>query len=137
MKAVWRDTLLRAVIGASLGMLIGILLCKWNDLTLLKSVLPDAAYGAIVMGSTVLYDIEPWSLTRATIYHLVITLVCSCFLGMIQNWLSHTPLWMLLVFLVAYFAIWMFQWAICYRRVYKMNETLRQRQRKKRTEQND
>ena len=127
MKAQLRSALFRAMVGASLGMLTGALLCGRIGLPPLLAVLSDGAYGAIVLGSTVLYGIEPWSLARSTICHLLITLAGFCALGLIQRWLSQVPLWMLLSFFATYFAIWLIQWMTCYRSVRRLNDVLRRR----------
>lgn len=127
MKALVRGAVFRAMLGASLGMLAGALLCQGMGLSPLEAMLTDGAYGALAMGSTILYDVEPWSLARSTVCHLLIALAGFCALGLAQNWLGRVPLWMLPAFLAAYFAVWLVQWMTCYHRVCRMNAALRQR----------
>ncbi len=130
MKTYWRSALFRAVLGVPLGVTVGLVLILSHDAPLLSSVIPASLYGALVMGATVVYDIEAWSLTRSTICHLLITLAGFCALGLIQRWLANVPLWMLIVFLAVYFFIWLIQWGICYQRVRCMNRALRDRRSK-------
>lgn len=127
MKTLLRGALFRAMIGTALGMLAGVLLCQRIDLSPLGIMLTGGAYGGIVMGATVLYDIERWSLTRATLCHLLVTLAGFCALGLIQGWLSRVPPWMPLVFIAVYFAIWLVQWMTCYQCVCRINDVLRRR----------
>lgn len=126
-KALWRSAIFRAVIGASLGMLVGLLLCQGWGGSPLSTVLPNGAYGGLVMGTTVAYDIERWSLTRSTLCHLLITLGGFCALGLAQGWLAGVPWWLAVAFVAAYFLIWLAQWIICCRRVRSMNSLLRRR----------
>ena len=131
MKSLIRSAVFRALTGTSLGMLVGVLLCQRLDISPVVSILSSGIYGAAVMGATVVYDIEPWSLTRSTLWHLSVTLAGFCLLGLIQCWLSRVPIWMLVVFLIVYFVIWLIQWVICYLWVFKMNELIRRRRNQK------
>ena len=126
-NTLWRSAVFRAMIGAVLGMLVGLLLCQRSELPLLSFVLPNSAYGALVMGATVVYDSEDWSLTRSTLCHLLVTLAGFCILGAAQGWLRFVPLWVLIAFLGVYFIIWLVQWAICSYRVHSLNLFLRRR----------
>ena len=130
MKTYWRSALFRAVIGVSLGMTVGLLFLQRHGCSPLACMLPSGVYGALVMGATVVYDIEAWSLTRSTLCHLLIALAGFCALGLIQRWLASVPLWMLIVFIAAYFFIWLIQWGVCYQRVRRMNRALRRRRSK-------
>ena len=130
MKTYWRSALFRAVFGVPLGVTAGLLHLMRSDAPLLASVIPAGLYGALVMGATVVYDIETWSLTRSTICHLLITLAGFCALGLVQRWLADVPLWMPIAFLAVYFFIWLIQWGICYQRVRCMNRALRSRRSK-------
>lgn len=131
MKSLTRSAIFRALTGTSLGMLVGVLLCQRLDISPIITILSSGIYGAAVMGAIVVYDIEPWSLTRSTLWHLAVTLVGFCLVGLIQGWLSRVPIWMLVVFLIVYLVIWMIQWMICYLWVYKMNEFIRRRRNQK------
>ena len=130
MKTYWRSALFRAVIGVSLGMTVGLLFLQRHGCSPLACMLPSGIYGALVMGATVVYDIEAWSLTRSTVCHLLVALAGFCALGLIQHWLVHVPAWMLIVFIAVYFFIWLIQWGICYQRVRCMNNALRRRRSK-------
>ena len=130
MKTYWRSALFRAIFGVPLGVTVGLLLMLRHDLPLLLSVIPASLYGALVMGATVVYDIETWSLTRSTVCHLLVALAGFCALGLIQHWLVHVPAWMLIIFIAVYFFIWLIQWGICYQRVRCMNNALRRRRSK-------
>jgi len=122
----WRSGIIRAIFGASLGMLVGLLLVERYELPLWVSIVFDSIYGALVMGATVIYDFESLSLTQSTVFHLLVTFGGFCILGLIQGWLARVPLWILVVFLVGYFLIWSVQWMMCFQRVRRINKALRQ-----------
>ena len=90
-----------------------------NTLALILQTVISGIYGAVVMGSTVVYDIETgdvrkWSLLKATVTHCVITFVFYYVTGFTLHWFSikdvKENLIMLAVFAVVYTSIWLFNY---------------------------
>ena len=85
-------------------------------------------YGMIAMGSSVLYDIDQWSITRSTVTHFLI--IYGSFLGMalIQGWFRITlfNFWIpTIAFVVCYAVIWWVSFKHYQRKVKRMNLELR------------
>ena len=104
-----------------------------KTLALIIQTAVSGAYGAIVMGSTVIYDIETedvrkWSILKATVTHCVITFTSYYITGFILHWFSikdvKQNLFMLAVFAVVYTAIWLCNYLSYRREVKEFNKEL-------------
>ena len=93
----------------------------------------SGAYGAIVMGSTVIYDIETedvrkWSILKATVTHCVITFTSYYITGFVLHWFSikdvKQNLIMLALFVVVYTTIWLCKYLSYKREVKEFNKKL-------------
>ena len=104
-----------------------------KTLALIIQTVVSGAYGAIVMGSTVVYDIETgdvrkWSLLKATVTHCVITFVFYYVTGFTLHWFSikdvKENLIMLAVFAVVYTSIWLFNYLGYKREIRNFNKEI-------------
>lgn len=85
-------------------------------------------YGAVGLTGTMLYDIEHYSLTRATLMHLLIVLAFLFGLGLALGW-KPTESWVWIT-VISYIAVFLLTWLIMHlsykRRIRRMNENLKE-----------
>ena len=83
--------------------------------------------GAAGMAGTMLYDIERYSLTRATATHLLIVLTGLLLLGVFLGWKpNEIQVWIIIGADVAvFFLIWIIMYLSYKRRIRRMNEELK------------
>ncbi|MBE5870483.1 MAG: DUF3021 domain-containing protein [Lachnospiraceae bacterium] len=138
---------LKAAIGYALGMMIGVAITaisvtlSANDGTVylyepgwvervggvgigftLEAVI-SGLLGVVGMGGSVMYDIEHWSLFRATFTHFVITVAAYFAAGWILDWYID---WIALAFFVAaYVLIWQIQNFLYKLQIKKINRNLK------------
>lgn len=137
MNDVVRKSIIFSALGLIMGLAIGILLwfvgdpqalsAKESVGTLIVYLVTSGIYGMISMGSSVVYDIEEWSIAKATTVHFIVTLVGFYALGMIEGWLTFGDAVfciMSVAFVVVYFVIWMIQYLAFKRQVNEMNALL-------------
>ncbi len=137
MKPLLKKCLFLSVIGLFEGFLIGLIFLIIHRLT--GGEKPSALYltlhfavsglfGTLSMGSTIFYEIEQWSILRATLSHFLLVFTAFLCIGASMEWfvLGSTGFWiMVMAFIVAYIIIWVIQ-ALKYRKeTRKMNEALR------------
>lgn len=120
MNDILRKLILFAALGCIMGLAIGIVLWLIGDPealaaresvnTLIIYLVTSAVYGMVAMGSSVVYDIEEWSIARATVIHFAVTLIGFYALGMIEGWLKFGDAVFCIMsvsFVVVYFVIWL------------------------------
>ncbi len=130
---LWKKATLLGLVGFVLGMLISIgfgLICGASED--LKSALPHillgGLYGAVAMGSTVVYDIEKWSIARATATHFLLIIGLYCVLVFSMGWfrIEDPAFWIVIaIMIVGYVLIWLLQYLAYKRKVRQMNDNLR------------
>lgn len=129
---------INALTGMTLGMIISVCFHlyygNWdafttNRILLLKQMIGSGIYGAVVFGSTAVYDIEHWSLLRATITHYLITLISYLTANYLLGWFGTGKVFLisLLIFTVTYAAIWVFQTLRYKKELSNMNGLLNKR----------
>ena len=127
---LWKKATLFSLIGFGIGALIGIcfLLGDWPGL---KEALPHlflgGVYGAAAMGSSIVYDIEKWSIARATATHFLFVFALYFLMVVTMGWfrLNDSVFWIVIgAMLLAYVLIWLFQYLSCKRKIRKMNQDL-------------
>ena len=94
---------------------------------ILFQALVGGLYGAVAMGSTVIYEIEHWSLAVSSAVHYFIIAVLYVPIALVLGWVKNPVELFLteLIQLVVYFIIW-FIMVLRYRaQVRKMNESLK------------
>ena len=128
-----KKAVLLALLGYIGGCLIGVFFAlQGSEFNLAKS-LPDILLGglpgAIAMGTVVIYDVEKWSILRATFTHFLVAMgvmVLACF---VLKWFEpgSPAFWIMLgAELVAYFLIWLIMYLGYRGKVRKLNELLKQ-----------
>lgn len=136
MKELLKKSALLGTIGFALGLLVGFGFLIYHGIQTVVTangagwtvayMLICGAMGMVNMGTMTLYEIERWSLTRATLTHLAITLATCCGLGLFLGWFNSSTAWiMLAAFIIAYFIIWLIIYLSYKRRVRKLNEELK------------
>ena len=127
---LWKKATLFSLIGFGIGALVGIcfLLGDWPGL---KEALPHlflgGVYGAAAMGSSIVYDIEKWSIARATATHFLFVFALYFLMVVTMGWfrLNDSVFWIVIgAMLLAYVLIWLFQYLSCKRKIRKMNQDL-------------
>ena len=139
MNDLWKKTAILAVIGFALGVLVslGFLLHLGMEAVyeqqggrwIMVYMLLSGGLGMASMGSMTIYEIEHWSLTRATLTHLAITLAAFCALGGWLGWfddLRRPWVWITFaLYLGAYFIIWLIMYQSYKHKVRRINEELK------------
>ncbi len=99
-----------------------------HGLIMLKQIIGSMIYGAIAMGGSVVYEIESWSIVRATATHYIMTMSSFFIVNYLLEWFG-TGIWLAVAFIgftVAYAVIWIAQSLVYSRKVKDMNEELDQ-----------
>lgn len=139
-----KKALLLSAIGFVIGVLIGVMFLYMNDpkpfsgsistLAIVLHLLVSGIYGGLVWGTTVVYDIEHWSILRATLVHFLITcgsFCCFYALGVALDWIGLPPIGVILIFAAAFIGVYFIIWLIMYlsyrRKIRKLNEDLQKR----------
>lgn len=90
---------------------------------LLQTVL-SGLYGAVCVGGTVFYDIENWSLLKATALHYVSIMASFLFVSLVLRWLPPSIDVYLVVFLmfsIVFAVIWIVMYLKWKRKISEMN----------------
>lgn len=134
MNKLVNSFIIRALIGALMGIAICIMLYAfgvYDDIILdnkpyvLMQFIGSAINGIICMGSTIVYDIDKWGLSKVTLIHYVITLVSFFSFNFLLSWFSEFNIFIiLLVFTIAYFIIWLINYLLYKREIRRMNKEL-------------
>ena len=127
---LWKKAALSALAGFVIGALIsvGFILANGHGLPeTFPHIFMGGFYGAVAMGSSVMYEIENWSITRATVTHFLVVFALYSLLVRIMGWftLDNPVFWIVVaVMALAYVLIWLLQYRSCKRRIREMNNEL-------------
>lgn len=128
---LWKKTMLLGLAGFVLGVLIciGFMLARSSEG--LKAAFPNLVisgiYGAVAMGSSIVYDVEKWSIARATATHFLLVFALYFLLVLSMGWfsLSDPVFWIVVGAMVAgYILIWLLQYLSYKRKIREMNDEL-------------
>ncbi len=123
--------IIKCLIGFALGMLISLIITfasgydGTDRFRLILYTIGGGIYGAIAFGGNITYDIESWSLLRATLTHYLTTLVAFVIASFSMGW--FTPGVMVIVWLgltVIYAIIWLSCYLSWRRNIRRLNEKL-------------
>ena len=124
-KAVWLS-LAGFVSGALIG--AGFMLSAWPGWReALPHMLLGGIYGAVAMAGSLVYEIEKWSIARATATHFLITFALYFVLVKAMGWFrsNEGTFWVVVaVMAAAYVLIWLLQYRSYRRKVRAMNQEL-------------
>lgn len=120
-------------IGYIAGCLIGLCFSLSNPDFTIASALPHILLGGIpgviTMASTVIYDIEKWSILRATVTHFLIVMGVMLLACFVLKWFKpwSAAFWIMLAAeAVGYFIVWMILNTHYRSKVRKLNEMLQE-----------
>ena len=138
MEVIWKKAVILGAIGMILGIFIGA--GFWYLMSgeapetstslnaMMLHLLLSGVLGMVANGSSVIYEIEEWSIVRATITHFIIAMGAFYVIAFTLGWFSPTEpaCWIMSAIMVfVYFVIWMVQSLVFKHKVKRMNEELR------------
>lgn len=147
-----RNILVRCLLGALLGILINVgcaLLISWQmgdgkyyavapELieqcgtefnAVLLQTLWTLLYGAVWGGTSVIWEVERWSILRQTVTHLAVVCAATFPTAYFLRWMAHTAMGMAAYFgffLGLYFCIWLILYTAIRRRIAQLNKKMRE-----------
>lgn len=127
---LWKKATLLGLVGFVIGSMISLCFMLGGLQTLpeaLPHILLGGIYGAVAMGSSIVYDIEKWSIARATATHFLLVFTLYFLLVISMEWFRlDAPLFWIIVggMVVVYILIWLFQYLSYRRKIREMNEEL-------------
>ena len=117
-----KKAILLGLIGYVCGCVIGLFFALQNENFNIREALPSILLGgipgAIAMGSAVIYDIEEWSLLRATATHFLVVMGVILFACFLLKWFPpwSPAFWIMLAAeLIGYVIIWLIMY-YCFRK---------------------
>ena len=132
MRMLWKKATLLGLAGFVLGVLTGIGFMLARSSEGLKAAFPNlllsGIYSAVVTGSSIVYDIEEWSIARATATHFLLSFSLYFLLVLSMGWfrLDDPVFWIVIaVMVVIYVLIWLFQYLSYKRKIREMNHDLK------------
>ena len=126
--------MIRALVGFSLGMLIGIFtfVASASDtlpvdkVYLVLHLILSGLIGVVSNGGAIVYDFEEWSIARATFTHYIISFMTLFVISEMLGWFPHSVLLIVfIVFSIVYFIIWLSEYLSFKNEVKQMNEELK------------
>ena len=91
----------------------------------IAQILGSMIFGAISMGTQIVYDIESWGIRRSTTIHYLICVIAFLITSTLLGWFSADIMWIvLIIFTVTYVCIWLIYSAVYKREVRQMNNDL-------------
>lgn len=139
MNDIIKKAIRRALFGFELGLAVGIILMltgafdylppEGKALKLVLYMIVSGLMGSIGMGMTVVFEIESWSIARATFTHMGAVIIGYVLMGWIEGWYKYAdgPRDLIITavcIIVAYFFIWMVMYLKNKSQIRKMNEDL-------------
>ncbi|MBR0268009.1 MAG: DUF3021 domain-containing protein [Clostridia bacterium] len=127
---LWKKATLLGLAGFVIGAAIVICLVLLDSQPLqgaFAHIVIGGIYGAVAMGSSVVYGIEKWSIARATATHFLLVFALYFLLVISMGWfsLSDPVFWIVVGAMVAvYILIWLLQYLSYRRQIREMNDEL-------------
>lgn len=124
----------RMLLGFTLGLIAGIVmfaLCVPDGAPFDRSyfichLTGSGIMGLVGYGGAIVYDIESWSLGRATFTHYIVSFMTMFVISELMGWFSHDILfYVFLVFSVVYAMIWMTEYLVWKKQIRQMNDELK------------
>ena len=134
MKQLKTKLTIRALLGAVIGMLISAALCAFdgyskelflNPPAFFLQIVGSGIFGAVANGGAIVYDIESWSLLKATVLHYILAIGGFVVTSLLLGWFGGTILLIMVgIMTLIYIGIWLFNYLIWKREIRKINEGL-------------
>lgn len=136
MMDIKKNFMIKLLLGCLIGVYIPIVIVLCADgpqyvdshgLEMLRQIVGSMLYGGIAMGSSVFYEIESWSIVRATASHYLLTMGSFLVANQILGWFG-TGMILVITFIcmtVAYIIIWIVQYARYKKQINEVNEELK------------
>ena len=124
---------IRALLGFSLGLIAGAIMFvlfasdtePLNKSYLIMQLLGSGFLGVVANGGAIVYDFEDWGLLRATFTHYVVTFITMLAVSELLGWFSRSIiLIVVIIFSVAYLAIWLVEYALWKKEIRHINRDL-------------
>ena len=126
-----KKAILLGAFGFLLGALVGVIFMLASHASDISAAVPHlligGAWGAIAMSSSVVYDIEKWSIARATVTHFLFLFIGYSVLSLGMGWfrIGDAAFWIILAAMAAgYFMIWLFLYHSYKKQIRRMNRDL-------------
>ena len=123
----------RALLGFTLGLLVGMttyILFTPAGAVIDKPYMTlhfigSALMGLVGYGGAIVYDIEEWSLGKATFSHYLVTFITMLVISELLGWFAHDVLLVVFVMFTATYAlIWLTEYLIWKKQIRDMNRDL-------------
>ncbi len=91
----------------------------------LAQTLCSLVYGAVFAGSSIIWEVERWSLLRQTVTHLFIVFLTTLPIAYFLRWMPHNAAGVAVylgIFCGIYLAIWLWQFGAMKKNVREMND---------------
>jgi len=148
-----KTVVLRSLLGAPLGLALGYLISIVISLILgegefsptapalvvamggeLKAVVFQAVitmvYGMVWAGTSVIWEMENWSILRQTVTHLLITSLATLPIAYYLHWMDHSVRGVLVyfgIFFLIYLLIWLSQYSAMKKRIQQFNDRVKEK----------
>lgn len=139
MSRLLKKTIIMCAVGFAMGVAVGVILLLTGAFDyfpeeirsdkILKCMIMSGFMGVAGMGGTVLYEIENWSIMRATVTHFVIVIIAFFSMAYVEEWYrfgdTKDAVITFILYVIAFFVIWLIQYLIAKKKVREMNEALK------------
>lgn len=135
-KEMKNRMLILALVGYIMGMMLGAFINvfagdpSWiadNKWFFMAQLFGSGLLGAFNMAGTIVYDIEDWGLTRATVTHYALALGAFLVANFTLGWFPmEIMLYVFIMFTIAYFIIWLIMFLKFKREIRLMNQELKE-----------
>lgn len=101
-----------------------IAVCKNETYAVIVQTLCAFIYGAVWVGSTVIWQIDKWSILKQNFIHFLITSIVVFPIAYITHWMNHSVVGVLVyfgTFAIAYVIIWLTQYLHIKKKVAQLN----------------
>ncbi len=105
--------------------------CGSLGTALLVQLIASGIYGSICFVSMAFYEIESWSLARASASHCLTIVLCYIPIGLMLDWASKPVEFLIIVGIqiISYFIVWLIIYLIYNKQVNDLNEMIKKSQK--------
>ena len=117
------------IAGCAIGLVFALQNHPFSFADALPRILLGGIPGAVAMGAAVIYDIEKWSLLKATATHFLIAMGVTLLACFVLEWFKpwSAPFWIMMAAEAAgYILVWIIMYLRYKAKVQKLNEMLKE-----------